>query len=775
MKRILYIISAFAALVLAGCQKEDDKEASVQLTPESAVAEYLSGTSETTVISSGEWTLEGNYTWITPSARSGHSGDKVTFAYVLNTTGKDRGALFKIRCGSAYANFALKQESGNIEMNAALELVSASEGEATFSMTVESPKDISKFVTWGVRYSTSEETLVSEGKDVAIEGTPKEGEVQVKVTDLENDVNYYFAGYLDMFDGTRIYTDNVVKVNIASPFESIVSVAGVSARNVTFGYEVKIPALTETGVCFNTKGEPTVDDDCINVETEEVAVGLKPQLNAFERGWILEPSTTYYVRAYAKRESGEVSYGPVTEFTTKEDPFDNWLADNTYASDYSHFQSLSEYGPVKDATLGSAQYITESASETQTNFRKYWNTALTSYDESVKYAALFSELAFLKKADGSMVMQNIVWREGTVGENLPKNANRVGGFAYTVNEKDGYFDFKPDNYAYTVDGNLAVKNQGMSVDEIATIWQGASNVSELSAIKTFWASHTFFLDWGETKTFDGHSYSEILLYAEDDLEIVFRFNAACFGTDNYDAESHTFEPPVWRVWVVDGEDETSHDLEELSTGGYYLRLDSSLAGKKVRISNSSTGYPAYIPTADGKAQLINNASEAYTVPVANDNANKCAISFSSGANICIVKDICVLSDTCFPCGDQIDWGGSVGNWDAGGAYSYCRNNCGFFTPTDKLREPHIYRFNATFKTGGNEGFKIPMTNNFTKGGYNSKVTVPDNNPIDKWIDVVVETGDSSTGAKDYKWKPDTTGDYTIEMDLNAMKLRAVKR
>ncbi len=775
MKRILYIISAFAALAFAGCQKEDDKAASIQLTPESAEVEYLSGTAETTIISSGEWTIEGNYTWITPSARSGHSGDKVTFTYVLNTTGKDRGALFKFRCGSAYANYTLRQRSGNIEMNAALELVSSTDGEATLSMTVESPKDIDKFKTWGVRYSTSEETLLEEGTDVAIEGTPREGDVQVTVTNLENDVNYYFAGYLDMFDGTRIYTDNVVNVFIASAFESEVAVSGVSARNATFSYEVEIPALVETGVCFNTTGEPTIDDDYINDESEEVVVGLKPEFTAFKRGWILDPSTKYYIRAYAKRENGEVVYGPIKEFETLSDPFDNWRADNNYSDDYLHFQSLSEYGPIKGGDWDSQQYITESASATQTNFRKYWNTALTSYSETSKYAALFSELAILKKEDGSMVMQNIVWREGSVGENDPKEANRVGGFAYKVRENGGFFDFEPDNYAYCREDSWAVTNQGMSVDEIAAVWQGASNVSELSEIKTFWASHTFFLDWGEAKTFDGKYYTEVLLYAEDDLDLVFRFNTACFGLDKYDSESHTYEPPVWRVWVVDGTSETSYELEELSTGGYYLRLDSSLAGKNVRISSSSTGYPAYVPTADGKAQLIDDASEAYTVPVANDNANKCAVSFSVGANICIVKDICVLSDTCYPCGDQIDWGGSVGNWDASAAYSYCRRNGGFFAPTDKLREPHIYRFNTTFKTGGSEGFKIPMSNSFVNGGYNSKVTVPDNNPIDTWIDVVVETGDSSTGAKDYKWKPDTTGNYTIELDLSAMKLRAVAR
>ncbi len=785
MKKILYAISVFAALALAGCQKEEEKTSSVQLTPETAVGEFLAGTTETTVISSGEWDLDGHYTWITPSAERGKPGDKITFTYSVNTSGKERAALFKIRCGTSYSNFAFKQESGVIELTATLEKVSVESGEYKFKMNVVSPKDIGKFVSWGLRYSTDVQTLMESGTDVAIDGTPKEGDVEVTVNGLPNDYTYYFVGYLTMSDGSRVYTDNEVEVFVASAFESEVTVNNIKARQATFSYEIKIPALVETGICLeSSESSLTYDDGLVFVyQTDgDIAIGQKVEINPLtvklksdddtEEGWVLDPDTEYFVRAYAKRPDGEIVYGPTAKFTTKSDPWNNLILDDNFKNDYDHFQSLCEFGPIKDGKWGASQYVTEAASDKQKDFRKYWNTALTSYSTTSNYAALFNELAFLKNGS-DIVMQNIVWREGSVGENDPKEANRVGGFAYKVTARNGFFSFQPDNFAFVPEDSWAVQKQGMQYSEIMDVYEGASNQTDFRSIKSYWSSGYFFLDWGDTKTFDGQTYTDILLYLDKGLHSeVFRFNAACFGTSKYDVEPHSAKV-TWTLYVGDGTSE-SYELSELETGGYYLRLNQSLAGKTVRISKSSGGYPAYIPTGDGKYKVVNSASAGtYTVPVADDNASKCAISFSQGENICIVKDIALLSDTCFPCGDQINWGGSVGNWDAGGAYRYCQSNGGFFAPTDKLHEPHIYRFNVTFKTGGNEGFKIPQTNNFTKGGYNSKVMAA--NPVNTWCDVVIEVGDSSTGAKDYKWKPDVNGDYTIELDLNAMKLRAIAR
>lgn len=779
MKKILYIMSIFSALMLVGCQKEDENNGSVQLTPETVKAEFEQGKAETVIVCSGDWTMDGNYTWVTPSARMGKSGDKVTFTYSENTFGRDRAALFKVWCGTTYSNFALLQDSGILEMNASLKLLSSSTGEAKFNLNVVSPDDIGKFVTWGLRYSKDADALIESGTDVTISGTPVEGDTEVTVNGLENDVTYYFTAWLALADGTRMYAEDILNVFIATPFERAVDVSNVTAHQATFSYDVTIPSIVSTGICFDTKEDPTKSGTMILMD-EGTVVSENPsfEFQTYKKGKILAPKTTYYVVAFVKRINGETSYGPVSTFTTKADPFDNWISDNNYASDYSHFQSLSEYGPVKNATVGSEQYITESASETQTNFRKYWNTALTSYNSEQKYAALFSELAFLKTAEGKKVMQNIVWREGAVGENIPKNANRVGGFSYTwERDANGLFSFESNYYApaaFVPEENAAVKKQGMSTDEFADVNSGASNKSELNTIKDYWSNHKFFMDWGETKTFDGQSYTEILLCAEDDPSEVFRFNAACFGTEQYDPASYGLS---WFVYIGEGEDVRNYTLSEISEGGYYRLHSSSLAGEKIRVSrNGDTGYPAYTPTADGKAKLVNSDSELYVVPAASEWANRCVISFSKAKNVCIAKDIFLkstISVIMFPCGDQIDLTNTTisSDWNASGSYSYYKSHGGFFAPTDKLNEPHIYRFNTTFKTNPNgEGFKICLGNNFR---YCIVSTVKGANPINTWCDAAYITSD--TGDNDLKWKPDVNGDYTIELDLNAMKLRAIAR
>jgi len=66
-------------------------------------------------------------------------------------------------------------------------------------------------------------------------------------------------------------------------------------------------AIKECGFCWNTKGDPTMDDFCVEAELTYM------KLSAVIKG--LSEGTTYYIRSYAINRAG-VSYGEVRSFTT---------------------------------------------------------------------------------------------------------------------------------------------------------------------------------------------------------------------------------------------------------------------------------------------------------------------------------------------------------------------------------------------------------------------------------------------------------------------------
>lgn len=774
MKRIFSILSVLglAALFSAGCQKQEEvKESSISLSPESEVVDFHPNTTEVTVTSSGEWTLEGNSTWATPSAKKGVSGDKVTFTVGINTTGKTRAAVYTFSCGGKTAKYSLKQESGNVRVTMDLALALATDSQVKLNLTVTSD-DLSLFNSWGIRYSEDKEKLVESGKDFNIDGAPAAGEKEVVIDGLKADVTYYFAAWAAMEDGTRIYGEDVIDAFTGSAFESVLEVDAKS-RIASFSFEHKISDLKAAGVCWASEGTPTIEGSKAEVSNPEVG---KIEISTLGGGKTLSVKTDYKACAYIIRSNGSVAYGPATSFTTMSDPFDNWITDDNFSDDYSRFRSLCEYGPVKDGSWGNPQYMVEPASEKQSEFRTWWNTALTSYNPEKPYAAMFNELVFLK-TEGGNVMDNIVWREGSINEGAPKEANGVGGFSYTwTRDNDGLFSFVSTGFCYVIPGNYAVRRQGMSVDEISKIWKKASNRQQLDQMRTFWTEHKFVLDWGEEFEFDGVKVHELMLYPVDAPKDAFKFHAFARKVEKYDAAAYEIkedQPGEAFLWVNSGSSEYKLPMEKLEDGKYYLREGESLAGKKVRIStDGETGYPAFVPSADGKCVKITDASGMYEVPVANKWANKCAVSFSESDNVCIVKDIFIISDTMSIVGDCIDLTGtSIGkNWDAWNSFEYFKSINNFFAPDNKLTEPHIYRFTTKFVTNeSGEGFKI-----IGDGGweltYVAKVS-GGVNPVNVWTDVNY----SKMTEEDFKWKPDVTGEYTIELDACAMKLRMVQK
>ena len=774
MKKLIYFLwtAAVAALMATGCQEKEVKDSSISLDSTSKEVDFHPRTVSVTVTSSSDWSLEGDFAWVEPSARSGKSGETVDFTLGLNTTGKARAAVFTFRCDDKAAKWSIRQASGNLQMTLDLAVVSATDSEVKLDVSASS-SDFALFKSWGIRYGENRDELETSGEDSLIDEALAEGNREVVLTGLKADVTWYFAAWAATEDGTRVYS-SIVSAFTGSDFDSELNVAA-KARTAGFSFDLKLSGLKSAGVCWSEGGTPTVDGD--KVEVENPSVG-KIGLNTLTSGKILVAGKAYSARAYIVRAGGDVVYSAPVSFTTMSDPFDNWITDDNYADDYKHFRSLCEYGPVRDGNWGASQYVVESASSKQTDFRSIWNTALMSYTADKHYASMFSELVFLN-ADGKNVMTDLVWREGSVGENVPKEANTVGGFSYTwTRDADGLVSFASTGFAYVLSSSWAVRRQGLAVDEIAKIWSTASNSAQLEQMKDFWAQHKFLVDWGDEIEFDGQKCNEVMMYPVDSPEDAFRFCTFVRSTEKYDPAAYAIpeETPLPAgtpcLWITDGANET-HVAMESDGDAWYLRHSASLAGKKVRISTDAvTGYPAYVPSSDGKCVKITDASGLYTVPVANKWANMCAVSFSESGNVCIVKDIFIISDTMSIVGDCIDLTGTTitSDWNAWANFEWFKSQNGFFAPDNKLTEPHIYRLTASFKklADNAEGFKI-----IGDGGWELTyvATVNGVNPVDTWCDVNY----SKMVEEDFKWKPDVTGAWVVELDANAMKLRMVQK
>ena len=156
------------------------EEVGISFSPEKVMQVDLAAQEVTVTIEAGDnWTLSGDYDWITPSVRSGKSGDKVTFTLALNTTGKIRAAVYEIASDKLTEKLVIKQIGSKIDTSMELALSDYDETSITVSMNVTAD-DLDIFSKWGLRYSETENP--EDGKDVALEGKPAKGIKDVKIS-----------------------------------------------------------------------------------------------------------------------------------------------------------------------------------------------------------------------------------------------------------------------------------------------------------------------------------------------------------------------------------------------------------------------------------------------------------------------------------------------------------------------------------------------------------------------------------------------------------------
>jgi hypothetical protein len=148
------------------------------------------------------------------------------------------------------------------------------------------------------------------------------------------------------------------------------------------------------------------------------------------------------------------------------------------------------------------------------------------------------------------------------------------------------------------------------------------------------------------------------------------------------------------------------------------------------------------------------------MPVVNEQATHCMVSFSKSEGICVVKDV-FYKEHITLVGDVIVT--SYGeDWNAWKAYTVDGN---FMAPANQKKEPHIVSLTATFKTNaGGEGFKL-ITDAAWDNCIMSEVSGAD--PVGTWCKAIYNY------ENDWKWNPQVEGDYNVYLNLNTMELLMV--
>ena len=102
------------AITLKKKASQTEEQLEIAFIPESNILPREGGNVSVLVTSSDEWTLEGSYTFVHPSATSGSDGAEVTFAVDPNETEEDKIADYIFKMGSKSVPFQITLKGGVI-------------------------------------------------------------------------------------------------------------------------------------------------------------------------------------------------------------------------------------------------------------------------------------------------------------------------------------------------------------------------------------------------------------------------------------------------------------------------------------------------------------------------------------------------------------------------------------------------------------------------------------------------------------------------------------
>jgi len=266
-----------------------------------------------------------------PTIAGDHTDDGGgTGIFISDMAGLTPGTTYYVRAyatnsiGTIYGN-ELNFQSGAVVPTVTTTAVTAITSSSASSGGNVTSQGGATVTARGVCWSTSPNPTTAESKTINGSGT---GSYASSLTSLSPGITYYVRAYATNSAGTGYGDEFSFKTDPVLPTLSTTTVTSITYNSAVSGGDITGDggaAVTSRGVCWSTVQNPTIAnsktiDGSGNGSFSSILTGLNP-------------STNYYVRAYATNNAG-TAYGPQQPFSTPAAPYitvltptgtDHWL------------------------------------------------------------------------------------------------------------------------------------------------------------------------------------------------------------------------------------------------------------------------------------------------------------------------------------------------------------------------------------------------------------------------------------------------------------------
>lgn len=196
MKKIFFALLSASMVLFAGCQQEGP-----QVSDDAEVIEARDGAYEVTVQSTGSWTLEGEYDWMTPSATSGNGGETIKFTARVNLTDLIRTAEYKLVQNGAETPLTFYQKGIAPDASVSVSLLENKNTSARFALSYSTSIE-ADYKEYGVYYNTTADFATATRKSF---GTDMEAGVKLfELEGLQNGQVYFVWPYVQTIDVVEV-------------------------------------------------------------------------------------------------------------------------------------------------------------------------------------------------------------------------------------------------------------------------------------------------------------------------------------------------------------------------------------------------------------------------------------------------------------------------------------------------------------------------------------------------------------------------------------------